>query len=296
MSFEKTEIQPAVISYLRSAIEKNRLPHALLFLGPEGAGQEEAARELAKALFCQNKKGLNSCEVCVHCRQVNQASHPDFNVLKPEEGKSVISVEAIRELIATANFKPFQADFKVFVIEKAERMNDIAQNALLKTLEEPQGKTIFLLISSAAEELIPTIRSRAQSVNFLPVVSAEKVDEETESLRNELLSYILQNLEGRTDSEEPDLSKANRVSILRALSGVTEYFRDALILRSGAGEILKNVEDKRHKSELSSNWDEETLVHSIEFFAKTRDQIKNNINIKLAMAVLWESLRQSYAR
>ncbi len=296
MSFEKMRGQPGVMAYLKSALEKNRLPHALLFLGPEGCGQIEAARELAKALFCRDKKGLESCEACAHCRQVDQGSHPDFSVVRPEEGKSVIPVEAIRELIATANLTPFQADFKVFVIECAECLNDVAQNALLKTLEEPPGKTTFILISSTMGGLLPTIRSRAQSLNFSSNFRAGKAEEDVENLKNELLTYILQNLEGRSDAEEPDVSKANRVLIAHAFDGLIEYFREVLLFGAGAGEILADVENRRQKEALSKNWNAEELEEWIELLAETKEKIKNNVNIKLAMAVLWESLRQSYAR
>ena len=135
MSFQKINNQPQVIEALKKAIEKDRLPHALLFQGPAGSGQRKAATELSKAIFCENKKGLESCETCYHCRQISQNTHPDFSLLEPEEDARDIKVEEIRQLIERASFKPFSANAKVFVIDQADRLNAIAQNAFLKTLE-----------------------------------------------------------------------------------------------------------------------------------------------------------------
>src|SRR5690242_7946223 len=108
MSFKDIKNQPQVVSILEKALLKNRLPHALLFAGPSGAGQREIAVETAKILFCENKKSLEPCGICVHCRQLEKNSHPDFFVLEPEEDTRVIKIEAVRELIARANLKPFQ--------------------------------------------------------------------------------------------------------------------------------------------------------------------------------------------
>ncbi|PIU39874.1 MAG: DNA polymerase III subunit delta', partial [Candidatus Omnitrophica bacterium CG07_land_8_20_14_0_80_50_8] len=166
MPFQKIANRPNVIPALRGAFEKGRLPHALLFQGPVNSGQREAAVELAKICFCENKKELAPCGSCAHCRQVNQNTHPDFFVLALGDEARELKVEAIRDLIAKANYKPFSACAKIFVIDQADRMNEIAQNAFLKTLEEPPGRTVFVLISSSPQQLLATIRSRVQTLHF----------------------------------------------------------------------------------------------------------------------------------
>ncbi len=119
---------------VKAALEKGKLPHALLFLGPQDAGQSEAARELARILFCRERKGASACGKCISCRQCQAGNHPDLRVVQPEDDSKSIKIEQVREMKAQANLRPFQADSKVFIIDRAETLNEAAQNALLKTL------------------------------------------------------------------------------------------------------------------------------------------------------------------
>jgi len=274
---------------LESAIEKKRLPHGLLFLGPANAGQRKTALELAKAVFCENKNGLESCGVCAHCKQVDQESHPDLTILEPEEDSRVIKIEEIRDLIAKANLKPFSANSKIFMIARAECMNDVAQNALLKTLEEPAGKAHFILISSSPEGLLATIRSRLQSLYFLPVRLEEALDPAEEELKRQILEYVRDGAE--RGARPPDFAKAERETIGRIFDGVIEFLRDALLLRAGAEELLFSSGGRLQKEELARQWDEETLGDRIELFAEFKEKItEGNINLKIALAVLWDKL------
>ena len=167
--------------------------HALLLHGPEGVGQFELGLTLAKAWLCEGpserRPGGTACEACASCRLVDSRSHPDLLVLIPEalretlgwgsagegeEGGSEkggkakpskdIKVEAVRAAVAFAQTTSARGRGKVLVLHPAERMNPIAANTLLKTLEEPPGAARFLLSCAAPEALLPTIRSRCQTV------------------------------------------------------------------------------------------------------------------------------------
>jgi len=282
MSFSR---QPAVAAKLRTYLEKNHLPHALLFSGPPEAGQIEVASELAKIIFCANLKNGQSCGECPHCSQVDSGTHPDFFILAPEEGH-VLKVEPIRELIAKASFKPFQAPAKVFVIDHADRMNDVAQNALLKTLEEPQGRTHFILISYATEKLLPTIRSRSQTLYFTPLVADTSPDPAVQSARHELLRFLC----GESDWKTAETASLEREEVTQTLSLVVKDLRDILVLSAGAEEILGLIEDKPLKERALNRFSAEDLTDKIELLSEFREKIVASANVKLALSVLRDEM------
>ena len=291
MSFDALKSQPKAVGILKSLFVGHRLPHALLFLGPENAGQREVAFWLAKVLFCQGKKDLDPCGTCFHCRQIEQNSHPDLIVLEPIEDSRFIKIEAIRELIGKANLKPFAAEAKLFVIDGAEAMNEEAQNALLKTLEEPEGRTYFILISSSPDQLLPTIRSRAQALHFLPVSADRELDPEEEILKEEVLRFVLSGSD--EGGAPPDLSKVERQAIARIFDFLMEYFRQLLLLRVGAKEIVGPAADLGQKEKLAAALDEGSIAEKIELLSEFKEKILANTNIKLTQSVLWDELKDA---
>ncbi|MDQ3767745.1 MAG: DNA polymerase III subunit delta' [Actinomycetota bacterium] len=140
------------------------VPHAWLLLGPTGSGKRATALAMAAAFNCPELPGVG-CGVCFTCTRIIKGRHPDLHQIAPEG--QVISVETIRTgVIPEAARSPFEGRRKVFVIEEAERMHPSAQNALLKTLEEPPEDTIILLVSDQEDELLETVRSRCRVVHF----------------------------------------------------------------------------------------------------------------------------------
>jgi DNA polymerase III delta' subunit len=288
MSFQKISNQPDVVAALRSALEKERLPHALLFQGPAGSSQRETAAELAKALFCVSKKGPESCDACYHCRQIDRNSHPDFLILEPEKDARDIKVEAIRNLMTRASLKPFNANAKVFVIDPADRMNDVSQNAFLKTLEEPLGRTFFLLISAAPDGLLPTIRSRVQILNFVPVTKGDEDQSVPSPLKKTVLEYVFYH--AHEPLKAPDLSRLSREELARVLDTLIEAHRDLLLLKVDAGEILRADENLFEKERLAKTFNEEELEERIEFFGEIKEKLNVNLNVKLVLSCLWDTL------
>ncbi|TWT43796.1 DNA polymerase III subunit delta' [Phycisphaerae bacterium RAS1] len=174
--------QTSAVSLLRRALRSGRMPHAYLFDGPEGVGKERAALALAARLLCEAEQpapDADACGECTACRLMAVGNHPDFHLVHrglhkvhPERSVRVskglfLVVDLIRYfVIEPAARTPQLGRRRVFVIRDAERMNDEAQNALLKTLEEPPGEACLVLITSSASRLLPTIRSRCQRVPF----------------------------------------------------------------------------------------------------------------------------------
>lgn len=158
--------QDRVIALLRRAFERSRMPHAYLFSGPRGAPLVETALALAGALNCQTRPG-EGCGQCVSCGKIAGGIHPDVVTLVREGAGQIVPIENVRnQVIARLGLPPHEADVRVFIIEEATAMAPPAANALLKTLEEPPARTMFVLCTVAPEQLLPTIRSRCQRVRF----------------------------------------------------------------------------------------------------------------------------------
>ena len=152
--------QPEAISQLRQAVSDKDagLQHAWLLTGPPGSGRSNAATAFAAALLCE-KAG---CGQCKSCRMVSSGSHPDVSVLATE--KVIISIEEIRQLVASSHFGGSVGKYQIMIIEDADRMSERSSNVLLKALEEPPAGTIWLLCAPSEADMLPTIRSRVRRI------------------------------------------------------------------------------------------------------------------------------------
>lgn len=165
MSFSDIKDQDTALRVLRNMVTRNRIPNALLFWGPSGVGKHLTAFEMAKAINCETAQA-DSCGQCLPCRKVASGNHPDISTVTPLRKSRIIDVEAINAIIELASLRPYESKWRIFIIQEAERMRDPAQNHLLKTLEEPPGNSLFILISEFPQWLLPTIRSRCQRLRF----------------------------------------------------------------------------------------------------------------------------------
>ena len=172
MSFESFVANSLAIGVLKRALESRRIASAYLFHGPDGVGKSLAALNFAKGLVCE-RGGADACGVCSACRRVDSGNHPDVHWYRPVGKMRLVKIDTVRELIAQTGLKAFEAKWKVFVVVEADRMKVEAQNAVLKTLEEPPGQSVLILLSSNPAGLLPTIVSRCQEVCFLPIPSDE---------------------------------------------------------------------------------------------------------------------------
>ena len=149
--------QDRVIGLLKRAIERNRVPHAYLFSGPPGAPLGDAALGLAAAMNCLTARG-EGCGECDACSRIVAGIHPDVVTLIREGAAQIVPIESVRnQVIGRIGLPPHEADTRVFIIEEATALAPPAANALLKTLEEPPARTLFVLCTTAPEQLLPTI-------------------------------------------------------------------------------------------------------------------------------------------
>ncbi|GAA3905512.1 DNA polymerase III subunit delta' [Halomonas cibimaris] len=148
--------------------QSGRLPHALLLSGPRGVGKQVLAEALAARILCAGH-AATACGECHACRMLQSGYHPDLMRIAPEEGKRQIRIDTVREINRFVAQTAQQSGYRVIVISPAEAMNVAASNALLKSLEEPGSRTLFVLLADVPSRLLPTIRSRCQQWSLSPV-------------------------------------------------------------------------------------------------------------------------------
>ena len=145
------------------SVAQNRLAHASLLSGPQGLGKLTLARQMGHTLLCQHPSSSGACGLCHACTLLAHGHHPDLLQLGDSAEKS-LGVDLIRELIGKLNGSPQLGGAKVVILARAERMTEAAANALLKTLEEPAGRSHLILLSDQPNRLLPTILSRCQKM------------------------------------------------------------------------------------------------------------------------------------
>jgi len=232
---------------LRRLIAGGRLPGSMLFTGDEGIGKKLFALELAKALDCRHRNGVEACDECSSCKRISGSTFPPFSgepdnrerliwsehadVAMVRPFKQIIRVPPMRELEREANFRPFEGAARVFIVEDAHYMNDSASNALLKILEEPPATSHLILTTSNPTALLATIRSRCQIIRFAPIAVAE------------VENFLLE----KKDLPANDarlLARTAQGSIGRALSGDIETYRDRRDTMLGVLQALTLTNDR----------------------------------------------------
>lgn len=172
-TFEEVIGQDPIVRTLKNAIEHNLVAHAYIFSGMRGVGKTTTARLLAKALNCVQGPRTKPCGECPPCREITTGTSID--VLEVDAA-STGHVEEIRELLENARYLPARDHYKIFIIDEAHMLSPAACNALLKTLEEPPPRVLFILATTEPQKIIPTIHSRCQSFHFRSISFPEILD------------------------------------------------------------------------------------------------------------------------
>ena len=189
-TFEEIRGNAPLVEQLKTAASSGKSSHAYLFLGGAGAGKKLIANTFAKALQCEGE-GNRPCGNCHSCQSFDHGNHPDIIYVRGEK-KNIVVDEIREQILETVDLKPYHYAKKIYIIEKADTMNVQAQNAILKTLEEPPAHAVFLLLAERAEAFLPTILSRVVAMKIRPLSEgtvAEYLMQKTELSEEE--SYIL---------------------------------------------------------------------------------------------------------
>jgi len=186
--FDQLTGNERVKDLLRKMLASVRVPGAMLFSGEEGVGKKLFALEVAKALNCRNRKGVEACGSCPACIRISHFNFPQaeesddwLEIIWTDHGdvgmvvapKRLLRVHQMRRIETEANFRPFEGRARVFLIDDADKLNDASSNALLKVLEEPPETSHIILITARPAALLPTIISRCQAVRFSPLTADE---------------------------------------------------------------------------------------------------------------------------
>ncbi len=261
-----------VISQLESKLAQGRLPHALIFTGPEGVGKRTCALRIAKALQCE-KHESPACGACPQCHKIEKGLHADVITLTLEADASQIKIEQIRKLRSTLEFEPLEGSAKIYLIDPAERMTAGAANALLKALEEPPPTTYFFLITTNSRELMATIRSRSQTYQFSPVPLEEIrkagiVDERVVRWSQGSVGRALE-----TDTEELLLEREMLLSFLETV--MTARAEGLVDLISAGAELARSKDDYRDRIRILG-----VLVSDLMFLEVGMDHRLVNVDIR----------------
>ena len=320
---------------LRRMLEEDRVPGALLFSGEEGIGKKLFAMELAKALNCRTRVGVDGCGKCAICTRIPRINlpssddpddkkrifwtdHPDVGFVQPPT--RMFHVRQMREVEREANFRPYEGNARVFLIDDADKLNDQSANALLKTLEEPPRTAHIILITSRPAMLLPTVRSRCQQIRFSPLTPAEienhlldtKLAKGTDArlrarcaagsigraLSDDIESYKLRR-EAMLSVLKALALTGDRTRLLRASEGLNEprnkddyepnlelletLIRDALLVSVGADEErIVNIDVLPQLKQLAGGVNGTRAVEWITKIEEVREQLFVNINRKSA--------------
>lgn len=281
--FDKLIGNKHIKDILRRMLEKERVPRSLLLAGIEGVGKKQFALELAKSFVCLHKKNFEACGSCAACKRADKfqfpkpddkkdefervffSEHPDIGIVIPY--KNGIPVDAVRDLEKEANFRPYEAKARAFIIDDADKLNSAqknAANALLKTLEEPAPTTYLFLVTSRPDSLLQTIRSRCQTIRFAPI-DVREIEEKILSTGRfsppdaELVARLSAGSIGRAldfDLEKFRARRETMLGVLQSLAGKPNYL--ALLKTGEEMNEAKNKEDYEFFLEIL-----QTLIHDI---------------------------------
>ena len=177
MPFRDVIGHPRLIDLLARSVAGGTLPPSLVLAGPSGIGKRLAALSVAQSLNCltpviSRQSSVDACGVCAACTRIARGVHPDVIVVEPGDSGN-IKTEQVRDVIDRAGYRPFEGRRRAVIIDEADALVHQAQNALLKTLEEPPPSSVFMLVTSRPDVLLPTVRSRCPQLRFRPLPASD---------------------------------------------------------------------------------------------------------------------------
>lgn len=311
------------VEHLRKSMANGRVRHAYLFLGPESVGKETLARALAMALNCTHPDpALRPCGACSSCHRIQSGNHPDVFYAQADSNTGALKIEEIRQMTGRIALKPFEGRFRVAIFPDFDHAQPRAQDALLKTLEEPPPHAILILLAPSAETILPTITSRSQIIQLRPVstqvvyeVLVEKYGADTQAAA--LIAHIsggrigwalnaLHNPDVLAEREERlagleqvlQSNRAERFSLAEALSkdkqalfGVLElwltFWRDLVLYCEGSNLEPSNVDRAPVLDQLSRYVPADEALRALSATQTTLQTLHTNANIRLTLEVMF---------
>ncbi|MBA3336044.1 MAG: DNA polymerase III subunit [Chloroflexia bacterium] len=324
-----------IIDNLKAAMATDRVRHAYIIAGPSGSGKESFAMAIACALCCQHPPDHGEfCGTCLACQKISRNVHPDVQTYslasqaaQAERGASKntsMTIETVRSLSANVALRPVEAAWRVIVIEDAETLQPIAQEALLKTLEEPPSFLVILLLTDDSQQLLPTIRSRGEEVDLRPLGRDVIVTALSQSgIPSELAERVAALSLGRPGwsfraARSPGLLQGRSAAFLRALEWIEAnryerlvtavrladtfsarrdnvfaeidallvVWRDALLIQVGLPDLLTYGVIGERLQELVKAWSKYQVHQAIRAVLECLGDLQANVRPRLAMEAM----------
>lgn len=316
--------QTKAITLLERSIQRGQLSHVHLFVGPPHVGKLSLAINLAQAVNCEAENA--PCSECFSCRRIASGKHADIQIIGLASGeKREISIEQMREMQTSASLPPYEGKQKVFIIDEADLLSHEAANCLLKTLEEPLPRVIFILLTARERLLLPTIISRCQRVELRPLsfnfieevlhqhyeVSEQKVDllarlsrgclgwallaMQDERLLQERTQRLNTLIELTHASRKQRLTYAAELAsrLSKAKEEVEEvialwvnWWRDLLLLKGGNSKFITNIDQRAILLNQAGIYSMRQIKNFIHHLQALSEQLEQNANPRLALEVL----------
>lgn len=316
-----------IINHMKNSILQDKVSHAYVLVGEAGAGKKTLANVYAMTLQCE-KGGAVPCKTCDSCKKANSRNHPDIIYVEHEKSDS-IGVDEIRsQVVDDVAIRPYNGRYKIYIISDADKMTPQAQNAVLKTIEEPPDYAVFLLLTTNVDALLPTIRSRCVRLDVRPVSDAlvkqylvenMHVPEHEAELETAFAQGNIGKAEKAADTSYFDemaqkvlyiLKYASKMEVhewVEALKKISEgkqdiydqldivqvWFRDVLMFK--ATREVDNLVFKREINsikEQASQRSYEGIENIIDAADKAKVRLQANVNFDLAMELLFLTIRE----
>jgi len=309
------------IDHLHKSIAHDRMRQAYLIVGAESVGKETLARALAMTLNCTNPDH-QPCGECSSCKRIVSGNHPDIVYSERESETSPLKIEEIRSVMQRLALKPFEAKYRIAIFRDFDTAQPRAQDALLKTLEEPAPHAILILLARSMEDVLPTITSRSQVIHLRPApvhlidevlrvhfgvgaeqaallarVSGGRIGWAIRALQNPdlleqrdaaltLLEEILGMNRAQRFDRASDLSK-DKAALVSLLELWQTYWRDALLLATHSGLDPTNIDRAAALEALSDRYPAETMLAALNATRNTLNVLTSNANVRLALEVMF---------
>lgn len=289
MNFSGFEGNQEIGARLSLAFEEGRFPHAVILEGSEDSGRNALAALLAKAAVCQSAEE-RPCDHCSGCVKARAGSHPDILLLDGDTDPRVFPIDTIRRIRLDAYIKPNEAPNKVYMLLGVQNMSEVSQNALLKVFEEPPENVLFILTTSSASALLPTVRSRAQTFSLEGARHAQAADLEYTA---KIAAAVTAKNEAELLFLSADLIK-DKAGLKTVLAQLELIFRDAAVLRAGGDSCLSGQRDAA--ASLGAGLTRDKLFLLLGEIKKARRALDQNANSALLVTALCANLRAAAGR
>lgn len=321
--------QEHIKEHLRATLSSGKVSQAYLITGENMSGKEYIARVFASALVCENpERGYDPCGKCRSCIQAKAGTHPDIITVKHKQGS--VSVDDVRtQIVSDVQIRPYQSSRKIYILNEAEKMTGVAQNALLKTLEEPPGYAVIMLLSTSSQAMLPTVLSRCVQLDMRPVddatvrkylMSEIKVpdyradictafargnigragslaaSEDFDNIRDEAVAVVKRIKRADTAELVATLKKLEgyKVNVTDFLDIIMIWYRDVLMYKATMDTgalIFKDEEESIRDEAMESSYD--GIENVLKMIDKTKSRLKANVNYELAMELLLLAIKES---